>query len=42
MGGATNAPMPSMGMPPPPPGADPFAGMSAPAPASSAFDFMNS
>ena len=43
MGGATNAPMPSMGgMPPAPPGADPFAGMSAPAPASSAFDFMNS
>ena len=43
MGGATNAPMPSMGMPPPPPGSDPFAGMSAaPAPASSAFDFMNS
>ena len=44
MGGATNAPMPSMGgLPPPPGGADPFAGMSAaPAPASSAFDFMNS
>ena len=43
MGGATNAPMPSMGgMPPAPPGADPFAGMSAAAPASSAFDFMNS
>ena len=43
MGGATNAPMPSMGgLPPPPGGADPFAGMSAAAPASSAFDFMNS
>ncbi len=45
MGGATNALMPSMGgLPPPPGGADPFAGMSAaaPAPASSAFDFMNS